>query len=50
MSVAAVLGDQGGCLRLFKQQNVARAGVFFERYGARSLVLARRAQPAAARR
>jgi membrane-associated protein len=56
VSVAAVLGDQFGYLfgrrfgpalfrrpdsRLFKQENLARARVFFERYGARSIVLAR---------
>jgi membrane-associated protein len=56
VSVAAVLGDQFGYLfgrrfgpalfrrpnsRLFKQQNLTRARGFFERYGARSIVLAR---------
>jgi membrane-associated protein len=56
VSVAAVLGDQFGYLfgrrfgpalfrrpnsRLFKQQNLTRARDFFERYGARSIVLAR---------
>jgi membrane-associated protein len=56
VSVAAVLGDQVGYLfgrrfgpalfrrpnsRVFKQQNLTRAREFFERYGARSIVLAR---------
>jgi membrane-associated protein len=56
VSVAAVLGDQFGYLfgrrfgpalfrrpdsKLFRQQNLTRARGFFERYGARSLVLAR---------
>ena len=56
VSLAAVTGDQVGYLfgrrvgprlfrrpdsRLFKQENLARAGAFFERYGARSIVLAR---------
>ncbi|MEU8606975.1 VTT domain-containing protein [Actinoplanes sp. NPDC048791] len=56
VSVAAVLGDQFGYLfgrrfgpalfrrpnsKLFKQQNLTRAQRFFERYGARSIVLAR---------
>ncbi|WP_436531569.1 DedA family protein [Actinoplanes sp. HUAS TT8] len=56
VSVAAVLGDQAGYLfgrkvgpalfrrpdsRLFKQENLAKAGTFFERHGAKSLVLAR---------
>jgi membrane-associated protein len=54
--VAAVLGDQAGYLfgkkvgpslfnrpdsRLFKQENVAKAHEFFEKYGPKSLVLAR---------
>jgi membrane-associated protein len=54
--VAAVLGDQFGYLfgrrfgpavfrrpdsRLFKQENLSRAAAFFDRYGARSIVLAR---------
>ncbi|MFG2172800.1 DedA family protein [Streptomyces niveus] len=54
--LAAVLGDQTGYLigrkagpalfrrpdsRLFKQENVEKAGAFFERYGPRSIVLAR---------
>lgn len=54
--VAAVLGDQAGYLigqkagpalfrrpdsRLFKQQNVEKANEFFEKYGPRSIVLAR---------
>ncbi|MFC9608249.1 DedA family protein [Streptomyces niveus] len=54
--LAAVLGDQTGYLigrkagpalfrrpdsRLFKQENVEKANVFFEKYGARSIVLAR---------
>ncbi|WP_052847440.1 DedA family protein [Streptomyces avicenniae] len=54
--VAAVLGDQVGYLfgrkvgpslfrrpdsRLFKQENVEKASVFFARHGAKSLVLAR---------
>lgn len=56
VSIAAVLGDQAGYLfgrkvgpalfrrpdsRLFKQENLTKASGFFERYGARSLVLAR---------
>jgi membrane-associated protein len=56
VSVAAALGDQFGYLfgrrfgpslfrrpdsRLFKQENLTRARGFFERYGARSIVLAR---------
>jgi membrane-associated protein len=56
VSGAAVLGDQFGYLfgrrfgpalfrrpdsRLFKQQNLTRARGFFDRYGARSIVLAR---------
>jgi membrane-associated protein len=56
ISVAAVAGDQVGYLfghrfgpavfsrpdsRLFKQQNLTRARHFFDRYGARSIVLAR---------
>ncbi|HEY0531128.1 MAG TPA: VTT domain-containing protein [Actinoplanes sp.] len=56
VSVAAVLGDQFGYYfgrrfgpalfrrpdsRLFKQENLHRAAAFFDRYGARSLVLAR---------
>ena len=56
VSVAAVLGDQFGYLfgrrfgpalfrrpdsRLFKQENLTRARGFFERYGARSIILAR---------
>ncbi|MBU2667994.1 VTT domain-containing protein [Actinoplanes bogorensis] len=56
VSIAAVAGDQVGYLfgrrvgpalfrrpdsRLFKQENLERAGSFFERYGARSIVLAR---------
>ncbi|WP_238547149.1 DedA family protein [Actinoplanes friuliensis] len=56
VSVAAVLGDQTGYLfgrrfgpalfrrpdsRLFKQENLTRARNFFDRYGARSIVLAR---------
>jgi membrane-associated protein len=55
-SVAAVLGDQFGYLfgrrfgpalfrrpdsKLFKQENLTRARSFFDRYGARSIVLAR---------
>lgn len=54
--LAAVLGDQTGYLigrkagpalfrrpdsRLFKQENVEKANTFFERYGPRSIVLAR---------
>jgi membrane-associated protein len=56
VSVAAVLGDQFGYYfgrrfgpalfrrpdsRLFRQQNLTRARDFFQRYGARSIVLAR---------
>jgi membrane-associated protein len=56
ISIAAVAGDQVGYLfgrrfgpalfrrpdsRLFKQQNLTRAAGFFQRYGARSIVLAR---------
>jgi membrane-associated protein len=56
ISIAAVLGDQFGYLfgrrfgpalfrrpdsRLFKQENLARAAGFFDKYGARSIVLAR---------
>jgi membrane-associated protein len=56
ISIAAVLGDQFGYLfgrrfgpalfrrpdsRLFKQENLTRAAAFFDRYGARSIVLAR---------
>ncbi len=56
VSVAAVLGDQFGYLfgrrfgpalfrrpdsKLFRQENLTRARGFFERYGARSIVLAR---------
>jgi membrane-associated protein len=56
ISVAAVLGDQFGYLfgrrfgpalfrrpnsRLFKRENLERAAAFFDRYGARSIVLAR---------
>ncbi|WP_059010219.1 DedA family protein [Streptomyces specialis] len=56
ISVAAVLGDQVGYLfgrkvgpalfnrpdsRLFKQENVEKAHVFFEKHGPKSLVLAR---------
>ncbi|MDT5043594.1 MAG: rane-associated protein [Actinoplanes sp.] len=56
ISVAAVLGDQFGYYfgrrfgpalfrrpdsRLFKQENLTRAAGFFEKYGARSIVLAR---------
>lgn len=56
ISLAAVLGDQAGYLfgkkvgpalfkrpdsRLFKQENVAKAHEFFEKHGAKSLVLAR---------
>ena len=56
VSIAAVLGDQFGYLfgrrfgpalfrrpnsRLFKQENLTRAAVFFDRYGARSIILAR---------
>jgi membrane-associated protein len=56
ISVAAVLGDQFGYLfgrrfgpalfrrpnsRLFKQANLQRAAGFFDKYGARSIVLAR---------
>ncbi|UKY51863.1 DedA family protein [Streptomyces inhibens] len=54
--LAAVLGDQAGYLfgrkvgpslfkrpdsRLFKQENVEKAHVFFEKYGPKSLILAR---------
>ena len=56
ISVAAVLGDQFGYLfgrrfgpslfrrpdsRLFKQENLTKARTFFQKYGARSIVLAR---------
>jgi membrane-associated protein len=56
ISVAAALGDQFGYLfgrrfgpalfrrpnsRLFKRENLERAAAFFDRYGARSIVLAR---------
>lgn len=56
VSIAALAGDQVGYLfgrrlgpalftradsRLFKQQNLERANTFFDRYGARSIVLAR---------
>ena len=56
VSIAAVLGDQFGYLfgrrfgpalfrrpnsRVFKQENLTRAAVFFDRYGARSIILAR---------
>jgi membrane-associated protein len=56
ISVAAVLGDQFGYYfgrrfgpglfrrpdsRLFKQENLTRASAFFEKYGARSILLAR---------
>jgi membrane-associated protein len=56
VSIAAVAGDQAGYLfgrrfgpalfrrpdsRLFKQENLAKAQSFFERHGARSIVLAR---------
>ncbi|MGX6607581.1 DedA family protein [Micromonosporaceae bacterium Da 78-11] len=56
VAVAAILGDQFGYLfgrrfgpalfrrpdsKLFKQENLTRARGFFERYGARSIVLAR---------
>jgi membrane-associated protein len=56
VSIAAVLGDQFGYLfgrrfgpalfrrpnsRLFKQENLQRAAGFFDKYGARSIVLAR---------
>jgi membrane-associated protein len=56
ISIAAVLGDQFGYLfgrrfgpalfrrpnsRLFKQENLQRAAGFFDKYGARSIVLAR---------
>ncbi len=56
VALAAVLGDQFGYLfgrrfgpalfsrpnsRLFKQENLTRARGFFDRYGARSIVLAR---------
>jgi membrane-associated protein len=56
ISVSAVLGDQFGYAfgrrfgpsvfrrpssRLFKQENLARAATFFDKYGARSIVLAR---------
>jgi membrane-associated protein len=56
VSVAAVLGDQFGYLfgrrlgpalfrrpdsKVFKQENLTRARSFFDRYGARSIVLAR---------
>src|SRR5690349_11941279 len=55
-AAAAVAGDQAGYAfgrrfgpglfgrpdsRLFKQENLARAHAFFDRYGARSLILAR---------
>ncbi|NED80344.1 hypothetical protein G3I76_09630, partial [Streptomyces sp. SID11233] len=54
--VAAILGDQAGYLfgkkvgpslfnrpdsKIFKQENVQKAHEFFEKYGAKSLVLAR---------
>jgi membrane-associated protein len=56
VAVAAIAGDQVGYLfgrrvgpalfrrpdsRLFKQQNLDRASAFFDKYGARSIVLAR---------
>jgi membrane-associated protein len=56
VSIAAVAGDQFGYLfgrrfgpalfqrpdsRLFKQENLVRAGSFFDRHGARAIVLAR---------
>lgn len=56
ISVSAVLGDQVGYAfghrfgpsvfrrpdsRLFKQENLTRAATFFDKYGARSIVLAR---------
>jgi membrane-associated protein len=56
VSIAAVLGDQFGYAfgrrfgpalfrrpdsRLFKQENLTRAAEFFEKYGARAIVLAR---------
>jgi membrane-associated protein len=56
ISIAAVLGDQFGYVfgrrfgpalfrrpdsRLFKQENLTRAAAFFDKYGARSIVLAR---------
>jgi membrane-associated protein len=56
ISIAAVLGDQFGYLfgrkfgpalfrrpnsRLFKQENLQRAAGFFDKYGSRSIVLAR---------
>jgi membrane-associated protein len=56
ISIAAVAGDQFGYLfgrrfgpalfrrpdsRLFKQENLTRAQAFFQRYGARSILLAR---------
>jgi membrane-associated protein len=56
ISIAAVLGDQFGYLfgrrfgpalfrrpnsRLFKQENLQRAAAFFDKYGTRSIVLAR---------
>jgi membrane-associated protein len=56
VSIAAVLGDQFGYYfgrrfgpaifrrpdsRLFKQENLTRASAFFQKYGARSIVLAR---------
>ncbi len=56
ISIAAILGDQTGFLfgrkvgptlfrrpdsRLFKQENVEKARDFFERYGPRSIILAR---------
>jgi membrane-associated protein len=56
ISVSAALGDQFGYAfghrfgpsvfrrpnsRLFKQENLARAATFFDKYGARSIVLAR---------
>src|SRR3954466_863011 len=55
VSIAAIAGDQFGYLfgrrfgpglfrrpdsRLFKQENLARGGDFFAKYGARSIVLA----------
>jgi membrane-associated protein len=56
VSVAALLGDQFGYFfghrfgpalfrrpdsRLFKQENLAKGSAFFEKYGARSIILAR---------
>ncbi|MGW1467189.1 DedA family protein [Streptomyces sp. NPDC002308] len=56
VAVAAVLGDQAGYLigrragpalfrrpdsRLFKQENIEKASAFFQKYGPRSIVLAR---------